>query len=104
VCCELARAGAPARKAYCLDCDNTLWGGAVGVHGIVLSEAYLGVQRRFVARQARGALVCLVSHNHEVDVRAVLMICEVCARAPLIGKFLRARAHAQGSDVGWRSA
>jgi len=63
------------RKVYCLDCDNTLWGGAVGEvgpHGVELSEAYLAVQRRFVARQARGALLCLVSRNRAEDVREVL--------------------------------
>ena len=60
ICRELHRACAPMRKVYCLDCDNTLWGGAVGEvgpHGVVLSEDYLAVQRCFVARQARGALV-----------------------------------------------
>jgi hypothetical protein len=30
---ELCRAVAPKRKAYLLDCDNTLWGGAVGEVG-----------------------------------------------------------------------
>lgn len=38
---ELARAWAPARKVVVLDCDNTLWGGAVGElgpMGVELSE------------------------------------------------------------------
>lgn len=75
ICRELARVAAPCRKVFCLDCDNTIWGGAVsevGPHGVALTEAFLGVQRRFVDRQARGALLCLVSRNHEEDVRAVL--------------------------------
>ena len=58
-----------------MDCDCTIWGGAVGElgpDGVVLSEAYLEVQRRFVAHQARGALLCLISRNREEDVRAVL--------------------------------
>ena len=32
----------------------------------------LRVQRHFVALQQRGALLCLISRNHEADVRAVL--------------------------------
>jgi hypothetical protein len=35
-----------------------------------LSDAFLAVQRRFVERQRRGALLCLVSRNVEEDVRA----------------------------------
>ena len=72
---ELARSCSPKRKVYCLDCDNTLWGGAVGElgpHGVSMAEPFLDVQRRFVARQRRGALLCLVSRNEEADVRAVL--------------------------------
>lgn len=75
ICCELVRVVAPKRKCICLDCDNTLWGGAVGevgAGGVELSEAYLSVQRRFVSFQERGALLCLISRNHEADVRAVL--------------------------------
>ena len=33
ICRELSRALAPKKKVYCLDCDNTLWGGAVGELG-----------------------------------------------------------------------
>ena len=75
VCRELARSCAPRRKVFCLDCDNTLWGGAageVGAGAVDLSEEYLNLQRRFVSLQARGALLCLISRNHEADVRAVL--------------------------------
>ena len=72
---ELARTLAPQKKVYCLDCDNTLWGGAVaelGAAGVSMGDEWLRVQRRFVALQQRGALLCLISRNHEADVRAVL--------------------------------
>jgi FkbH-like protein len=72
---ELARALAPRKKVYCLDCDNTLWGGAVGelgAAGVSMGDEWLRVQRHFVVLQQRGALLCLISRNHEADVRAVL--------------------------------
>lgn len=75
VCRELACATAPPRKVFCLDCDGTLWGGAVAElnpSGVEMSSEYLAVQRWFVERQERGALLCLVSRNEEADVRAVL--------------------------------
>ena len=75
ICRCIARTISPKRKCYLLDCDNTLWGGAVGElgpHGVEMSEAFLAVQRRFVMRQSRGALLCLVSRNEEADVRSVL--------------------------------
>ena len=75
ICRELSRTLAPKRKAFCLDCDNTLWGGAcseVGAQGVLLSEAFLSVQRHFLSHQMRGALLCLVSRNDVEDVRRVL--------------------------------
>lgn len=75
ICRALAGAKAAKRKAFLLDCDNTLWGGAVGELGplgVSLSEPFVDVQARFVARQRAGALLCLVSRNEERDVRAVL--------------------------------
>ena len=72
---ELVRSIAVTRKVYCLDCDNTLWGGAVGevgVHGIRLDDDFLQLQQRFVHLQERGALLCLITRNEEADVRAVL--------------------------------
>lgn len=71
----IARACAPARKLLALDCDNTLWGGAVaelGADGVDLSEPWLATQRKFVAARQRGMLLALLSRNHERDVRAVL--------------------------------
>ena len=71
----LTRALAPKKKVFCLDCDNTLWGGAVGelgAAGVVMSAPFLRVQQRFVELQRRGALLCLVTRNEEADVRAVL--------------------------------
>ena len=73
-CARLARTLAPTRKVLCLDCDNTLWGGAVGglgAAGVTLSAPYVAAQRFFVELQRRGLLVCLVSRNEEADVRAV---------------------------------
>ena len=75
VCRGLAFVSAPTRKCYLLDCDNTLWGGAVGElgpHGVHMSPEFVDVQARFVAMQRRGALLCLVSRNDVADVRAVL--------------------------------
>jgi FkbH-like protein len=37
-----------------------------------MGDEWLRVQRHFVALQQRGALLCLISRNHEADVRAVL--------------------------------
>jgi len=71
----LARACAPTRKVLALDCDNTLWGGAVaelGAHGVDLSGPWLVAQRLFVAAQRRGLLLVLVSRNRAEDVHAVL--------------------------------
>jgi len=70
----LVRACAPTRKVLALDCDNTLWGGAVGelgAAGVELSAPWLAAQRFFLAAQRRGMLLVLVSRNHEEDVRAV---------------------------------
>eukprot|EP00966_Prymnesium_polylepis_P158300 3658957-Prymnesium_polylepis.1 len=71
---EIARAVAVGRKVLCLDCDNTLWRGAVaevGAAGVGLDGPFLEAQRFFVGLQARGLLLCLCSRNHEADVRAV---------------------------------
>jgi len=65
----------PARKVLVLDCDNTLWRGVVGedgLHGIVIDEAFLAVQRFAVEAESRGILVCLASKNAEQDVIEVL--------------------------------
>jgi FkbH-like protein len=64
-----------AAKVLILDCDNTLWRGAVGedgVHGLEISQPYLAVQDFAIAQQAKGVLVCLASKNSEADVLEVL--------------------------------
>ncbi|TMW64046.1 hypothetical protein Poli38472_014163 [Pythium oligandrum] len=64
----------PKKKVIVLDCDNTLWGGAVadvGVQGVELSQRFLALQRFVVAQQQRGMLLALCSKNLEQDVVAV---------------------------------
>lgn len=63
-----------AKKVIVLDCDNTLWGGAVGeksARGVDLSHEFLSLQRFFVEQFKRGMLICLCSRNIEDDVLAV---------------------------------
>jgi FkbH-like protein len=62
------------KKMVVLDCDNTLWGGAVGEVGpgeVLLDEHFLALQRFFVDLQSKGWLLCLCSRNIEEDVMAV---------------------------------
>ena len=59
-----------APKVVALDCDNTLWGGAVaelGPAGVALSGPFLALQRFFVALHDRGVLLCLCSRNSQPD-------------------------------------
>ncbi|KAJ0391934.1 hypothetical protein P43SY_011225 [Pythium insidiosum] len=70
-----SRCNFPTKKVIVLDCDNTLWGGAVadvGPLGVSLSHRFLSLQR-FVMRQQqeRGMLLCLASKNIAQDVEAV---------------------------------
>lgn len=72
--CRLFRTPTSKKKVIVLDCDNTLWDGAVaerGMDGIALSEAFLDLQRFVVRQQQRGMLLCLCSKNVESDVVAV---------------------------------
>lgn len=69
--CHLFRTPAGKKKVIVLDCDNTLWSGAVaelGVDGIALTEPFLDLQRFVVRQQQRGMLLCLCSKNIESDV------------------------------------
>lgn len=76
LCRQICRLGprSPVKKVVVLDCDNTLWGGAVaevGVHGVALTESFLALQRFVVTQQRRGLLLCLCSKNVERDVAQV---------------------------------
>ncbi|MBB5873911.1 FkbH-like protein [Allocatelliglobosispora scoriae] len=67
--------GTPRPKVLVVDCDNTLWDGAVGEEGA--DGVHIGAERRAImallAAQAQaGRLICLASRNAEADVLAVL--------------------------------
>ncbi|KAJ1639718.1 hypothetical protein T492DRAFT_856360, partial [Pavlovales sp. CCMP2436] len=52
-----------------VDCDGTLWRGAVaelGPAGVEFDGGHLHLQRLLVTRQQAGALVCLCSRNDEM--------------------------------------
>ncbi|KAG6966876.1 hypothetical protein JG687_00004608 [Phytophthora cactorum] len=71
--CRLFRAASSRKKVIVLDCDNTLWGGAVaevGPSGIDLGPRFLSLQRFVVAQQQRGMLLALCSKNILEDVTA----------------------------------
>ncbi len=62
------------QKLCVLDCDNTLWEGAVGelgVDGVVFSDRCLQVQRVAKHMQQAGILLAVCSKNSLEDVRAV---------------------------------
>jgi FkbH-like protein len=64
-----------AAKVLVLDCDNTLWKGAVGeegVHGVEITEQHRTLQRFVLAKKKEGIVICLASKNVEADVMAVL--------------------------------
>jgi len=65
----------PTVKVLCVDCDGTLWDGAVGdlgPEGVSFTAGHLAVQSACVAAHARGVLVALVSRNsHEKVVKSV---------------------------------
>ncbi|KAG3155354.1 hypothetical protein PI124_g3637 [Phytophthora idaei] len=71
--CRLFRAASSRKKVIVLDCDNTLWGGAVAEVGpseIDLGPRFLSLQRFVVAQQQRGMLLALCSKNILEDVTA----------------------------------
>ena len=72
--CRLFRSASDRKKAIVLDCDNTLWGGAVaevGASGIKLAPRFLALQRFVVAQQKRGMVLTLCSKNILADVTEV---------------------------------
>ncbi|CEG38458.1 -like protein [Plasmopara halstedii] len=69
--CRLYRPTSNPKKVIVLDCDNTLWGGAiaeVGSIGIDLGPRFLSLQRFVVAQQQKGMLLALCSKNLLDDV------------------------------------
>ncbi|RLN45288.1 hypothetical protein BBJ28_00010010 [Nothophytophthora sp. Chile5] len=69
--CRLFRAASSRKKVIVLDCDNTLWGGAiaeVGAAGIAIEPRFLALQRFVVAQQQCGMLLALCSKNILEDV------------------------------------
>eukprot|EP00960_Hanusia_phi_P017114 503379-Hanusia_phi.AAC.3 len=64
----------PPVKAIAVDCDETLWGnavGEVGAEGVELSERFQRLQEKLAGLAARGTLLCLCSRNKFEDVRRV---------------------------------
>jgi HAD superfamily phosphatase (TIGR01681 family) len=67
----LAPSSAAACKCIAVDCDFTLWHGAVGeagVDGIVVEPRHAELQERLLALRARGVLLALLSRNAPEDV------------------------------------
>jgi len=75
-----AMAKFPKAKVIVLDADNTLWGGIVGEegpNGIGLGpdypgNAFVALQRRILALQARGYILAMCSKNNLEDVQQIL--------------------------------
>jgi FkbH-like protein len=64
-----------APKVLVLDCDNTLWKGAVGeegIFGVEITEQHRMLQRFVLAKKDQGMVICLASKNVEADVLGVL--------------------------------
>lgn len=61
----------PPRKVLALDCDHTLWKGAVGedgIAGIEITPQYRALQDFALAKKNAGMVLCLASKNVESDV------------------------------------
>lgn len=68
------RAASARRKVFAVDCDDTLWSGAVaelGAAGVGLPAERLALQRALSARRRAGVLLCLVTRNAAADVEGV---------------------------------
>lgn len=72
ICIAIAQACAPPLKGITCDCDNTLWGGAVGElgpSGVDVESARYRLVRAWLRNRARQGHVCaLVSKNEASDV------------------------------------
>ena len=95
---ELARAihretTAPL-KVLVLDADNTLWEGVCAEDGAAAVRMNESLQRRALALQQSGVLLCIASKNDEADVRAVFLQ----RRADMLVH----EEHITGWRVGWQ--
>lgn len=94
---QIARYAQNTKKLIVLDCDNTLWGGAVGElgpNGVLIDSNYQSVQHFFVNLQERGMLIALCSRNIDADVQAVFD--KRNQEMPL------KRKHIVGSKINWK--
>lgn len=74
ICRQICRLYRGRKKVIVLDCDNTLWGGAVaelGADNIMLSAQFLALQQFMVSQQEKGMVLCLCSKNVRQDVTNV---------------------------------
>lgn len=97
--CRLFRPPHRKKKVIVLDCDNTLWGGAVaevGAEGIELAPRFLALQRFVVAKQQQGILLALCSKNIYDDVAQAFRI----RREEMV---LRLDQHVVACKINWCS-
>eukprot|EP00929_Paragymnodinium_shiwhaense_P120526 TRINITY_DN92488_c0_g1_i1.p1 TRINITY_DN92488_c0_g1~~TRINITY_DN92488_c0_g1_i1.p1 ORF type:complete len:927 (+),score=122.59 TRINITY_DN92488_c0_g1_i1:109-2889(+) len=93
----ITRARSTLKKVVVLDCDGTLWGGAVaelGHRGVELNAHFLAAQRFYAELQKQGVLLCLCSRNVQADVEDVFR--ERSAEMPL-----SLTEHIVGTRINW---
>lgn len=76
ICRQICRLYRGRKKVIVLDCDNTLWGGAVaelGTDKIVLNAEFLALQQFMVTQQEKGMVLCLCSKNVRQDITQVFI-------------------------------
>ncbi|EQC40285.1 hypothetical protein SDRG_02187 [Saprolegnia diclina VS20] len=72
---QICRVFRGPKKVLILDCDHTLWSGAIAEDGlaqIAITNAHAAFQRFLIERYAHGTLLCLCSKNISADVNTVL--------------------------------
>ncbi|OQR88462.1 FkbH [Thraustotheca clavata] len=71
---QICRVFRTIKKVFVLDCDNTLWSGAiaeVGIEGIQITPAHQAFQQFLIHQNEKGILLCLCSKNITQDVHTV---------------------------------